>query len=274
MKEFTYTGPALAGREGQCVDYTNNAWIKELPAKKASAKVSVCSEADVTVAKDVTATYDTTYHWNITKSVDRTLAEVEPGATAGFEYTVVAEPTTSDDSGWEMGGTITLTNPNTYKDVTVTLSDVYDGGGECTPDSTTVVVPKASKTQVGYSCEFTERPDVHRDEHGHRFVGRRHGTGHGAGDLRAGRQDRLPGAGLRRPDQPVGHPGAARYGGLGRSRGGPDLQEPPRPRCGSRSVRGLHEHRVVGRDERRHRPPRDSCHPGPGPVRSPDGDRV
>ncbi len=157
-KEFTYTGPALAGRAGQCVDYTNNAWIEELPAKKASAKVSVCSEADVTVAKDVTATYDTTYHWNITKSVDRTLAEVEPGATAGFDYTVVAEPTTSDDSGWEMGGTITLTNPNTYKDVTVTLSDVYNGGGVCTPDSTTVVVPKASKTQVGYSCEFNEKP--------------------------------------------------------------------------------------------------------------------
>jgi LPXTG-motif cell wall-anchored protein len=158
-KDFTYSVSVRAGEKGQCVDYTNNAWIDELPAKKASAKVSVCAEADITVAKDATATYDTTYFWNITKDVDRFRAEVEPGGTGGFDYTVVAEPTTSRDSGWEMGGTITLTNPNAYKDVTVTLAAAYSGGGTCTPDSTTVVVPKASKTLVGYSCDFETQPD-------------------------------------------------------------------------------------------------------------------
>ncbi len=157
--EFTYTGPALLGSEGDCVDYTNNAWIEELPAKRASADVTVCSPDDITVSATAAASYATTYLWDITKDVDRTRAEVEPGATAGFDYTVVARPSGSEDSGWDLRGTITLTNPNTYEDVTVTLSDAYDGGGVCTPDSTTVVVPRASKALVGYSCTFATEPD-------------------------------------------------------------------------------------------------------------------
>ncbi len=162
-KEFTYTGPALAGRKGECVDYTNNAWIEELPAKTASAKVTVCEPADVSVSKDVDATYDTTYFWDVSKDVDKSYAEVGPGGTARFDYTVVAKPNGSVDSGWDMGGTITVSNPNTFKSVTVALSDVYDGGGVCTPESASVVVPAATESggvvvpasvRVPYGCSF------------------------------------------------------------------------------------------------------------------------
>jgi len=159
-KVFTYTGPALAGTRGDCVDHTNTAWIDELPTVRASAKATVCAPADITVAKDVDATYDTTYSWDITKVVDSSRAEVEPGATARFDYTVVAEPAGSQDSNWEMSGTITVTNPNTYKAVTVRLTDEYDGGGTCSPELATVEVPAESNTLVRYSCDFgTSRPE-------------------------------------------------------------------------------------------------------------------
>ncbi|HEX6486990.1 MAG TPA: LPXTG cell wall anchor domain-containing protein [Nocardioidaceae bacterium] len=158
-KVFPYTGPALAGTRGECVDYTNTAWIEELPTVEASATATVCAAADITVAKDVDATYDTTYSWNITKDVDSSRAEVEPGATGRFDYTVVAEPAGSQDTNWAMSGTITVTNPNTYKDVTVELTDEYDGGGVCTPELATVEVPAESSTLVRYTCHFESRPE-------------------------------------------------------------------------------------------------------------------
>ncbi|HEX6875825.1 MAG TPA: LPXTG cell wall anchor domain-containing protein [Nocardioidaceae bacterium] len=166
-KTFTYTGPALAGKRGECVDYTNHAWIQEVTRATASAKVTVCWPVDLGVAKTAAATYDTTYYWDISKQVDRTYAEVGPDGTAAFTYTVVAKPNGSDDSNWKMSGTITVSNPNTFKTVTATLSDVYDGGGTCTPETRTVEVPAATKTRgtitpgvavVEYSCDFTARP--------------------------------------------------------------------------------------------------------------------
>ena len=166
-KTFTYTGPALAGKRGECVDYTNHAWIEEVTGATASAKVTVCWPVDLGVAKTAAATYDTTYYWDISKQVDRTYAEVGPDGTAAFTYTVVAKPNGSDDSNWKMSGTITVSNPNTFKTVTATLSDVYDGGGTCTPETRTVEVPAATKTRgtitpgvavVEYSCDFTARP--------------------------------------------------------------------------------------------------------------------
>ncbi len=166
-KVFRYTGPALEGTEGECVDYTNTAWIEELPAKKDTATVTVCRQADLVVSKTAMAAYDTTYFWDVSKKADRTYAEVGPDGEAEFVYTIVAEPTTSQDSGWRMSGTITLRNPNTFEDVTATLSDTYDGGGVCTPEQTEVVVPKATKdgemtvpgtAEVDYSCTFTSKP--------------------------------------------------------------------------------------------------------------------
>ena len=62
-------------------------------------------------SKDANASYDRTFHWSIQKQVDKTLVKQVGGSTT-FNYSVSVTHDSGTDSNWQVGGTITVTNPN------------------------------------------------------------------------------------------------------------------------------------------------------------------
>jgi hypothetical protein len=166
-RDFAYSLP-LQGKPGQCVDYTNRATIKET-GQFADETVTVCAPVGVEVEKTASGTYDRTYKWLIDKQVDKTRVDIDDGEHT-FNYTVTATPNGYQDSGWTMGGTITVKNPNTFKAMTVDITDVPNvgGGAACTVTNgedveigkATVVngqVVPATATRP-YTCTFTSEP--------------------------------------------------------------------------------------------------------------------
>ena len=151
---FTYS-LSKAGVAGACTDYTNTAVIKET-AQSDTQTVTVCVGMDLTVSKTAAGTFDRTYVWKIAKAVDKTTFSNGAGGTATFNYAVTATQTGFTDSGWTLSGVITITNPNTWQDVTLTgLTDVVSNGGACTVAAGPYVVPKGSYLDVAYSCAYS-----------------------------------------------------------------------------------------------------------------------
>ncbi len=174
VQDFTYSVD-LAGVPGDCKTYTNNAWIDQLPEKTASSSVEVCWPLDVTVAKTAAGTYHRDYTWDLKKEVAETKVTIS-GGVATFHYTVTATPKSFVDSGWAMGGTITVSNPNLYKAVSVDLTDApaVGGGATCAvTNGTGVVIPVAHENAVGelvlgtatrdYTCTVPSKPTSYTD---------------------------------------------------------------------------------------------------------------
>ena len=97
------------------------------------------------------------------------MSKADKAFTESFDYTVTAQQTGYTDSGWNLGGTITVTNPNLWEAVTLTdVTDVAGAGWECTVDEPTeMVVPKATMVDdkvvpgtldLTYSCEPGAEP--------------------------------------------------------------------------------------------------------------------
>ncbi len=113
-----------------------------------------------TVTKDAAATFERTFPWSISKSVDKTLFQ-QIGGTVTANYTITATKGAGVDSDWAVKGTITVTN---FNDGAVTLDDVSDNIGDanatCTVDqSATLVVPANSANDYPYTCTYSSAPD-------------------------------------------------------------------------------------------------------------------
>ncbi|MEE6283076.1 hypothetical protein [Georgenia sp. MJ170] len=160
----TFTYPLThEGVPGQCVDFTNTAWVAVTgDDPEAGVTVTVCAEDDITVVKTATASYDRLYGWDIDKSVDDTEIEVDEDGRATYTYLVDAVTDGFVDSDWEMAGTITVHNPNEYDDgaITVNVVDVTDVGATCAVEggSNLTLAPGATQT-LDYSCTFDEEPE-------------------------------------------------------------------------------------------------------------------
>lgn len=156
---FTYA-LELEGEAGTCISHTNIAWIDETQ-QSASVDVEVCDRLPLDVSKTVSASYDRTYLWDIDKSADETEIRVDSATgEADFSYLVSAIPDGYVDSGWEMSGQITVTNPNDFESATVTIADVADvGGSTCTVNGSTLTIEPSGSVTVDYSCSFEEQPD-------------------------------------------------------------------------------------------------------------------
>jgi len=168
--EFSY-GLDLPGEVGTCVDHTNTAVIlksttltgfvaPQAIGDEDEVTVTVCIEAAPEVSKTAEADFDRTYDWELEKSVDRTEVRLEEAGDALFNYVVTATPDGFVDSGWAMGGQITVTNPNDFQEMTVTVTDVADVGGTCeVVDGEGVVLAPGETRVLDYSCTFEEQPD-------------------------------------------------------------------------------------------------------------------
>ncbi len=163
---WTYT-VRLGADPGTCQTYPNTAtWssdqqvfedgpafnlftlVHQEDSHSADASVTVCNEADLIVSKTAAWSYTRTYNWLIGKVADASSRTVEAGQGASFRYTVSVTPNGSSVTNLVMGGTITIQNPNLYKDIeNATVTDVphVGGGVTCTvTDGTDVTIPAAT----------------------------------------------------------------------------------------------------------------------------------
>ncbi|MCF6376001.1 hypothetical protein L2K70_00105 [Nocardioides KLBMP 9356] len=110
------------------------------------------------VTNTVTATYDADYAWQVFNAVDRNRAEVAEGGTAAVRYAVgVIALGPPARSGFEVAGTIGVTNPGAT--VTATVSASLAGAAACVvaatdtspADGVQVVLPSGASS-FAYTC--------------------------------------------------------------------------------------------------------------------------
>ncbi|TME58846.1 MAG: hypothetical protein E6I58_00990 [Chloroflexi bacterium] len=162
-KTFTY-GHTFSGVSGTCTDYPNTATFTTSTTGttgSAEKSVTVCVGADLTVSKTATPTFTRTYHWTISKNVDKTSVHIASGGTATFNYSVTASEMDFVDSGWQVSGTIKVSNPNDFEAITLTgVGDLIDNGGSCTitSGSPTASIPASGSVTLGYVCSYALAP--------------------------------------------------------------------------------------------------------------------
>ncbi len=153
---------------GTCTSHKNTATFTATgdasTTGSASQTVKQCVGADLTVSKTASTAFKRTFNWNISKSVDKTKVD-QDGGSVTFNYTVKASETGFTDSGWTVGGTITVANPNDWESITANLADSIDSGGSCAVTGGTGVVLTAKGTTgasatLPYTCTYTSAPSA------------------------------------------------------------------------------------------------------------------
>jgi hypothetical protein len=172
---YTYSVEQTAP-EGTCTTVPNTAVVAavqpqaELVLQAApveldtsSASVTICGGLPLGIDQDASGSFDRDYLWLIDKSVDRTTVTLDNGQSATFNYTVKVTPNGTVDSGYALGGTVTVSNPNDFEDITadVTVASSDLGGGVlcAVVDGEDAVIPASSEgVTFSYTCSFTSAP--------------------------------------------------------------------------------------------------------------------
>ena len=150
LAAYTYARP-VTGVAGTCTTYDNTATITET-GQSASQGAKLCVGADLRVSKTATGSFNSA----ITKAVDKTRVEQANG-TATFNYTVNVTA-----SGWNVAGSITVTNPNDWEAITANVSDALGIAGNCVVNNGTSSVNVAATATVTlpYACTFSAAPSL------------------------------------------------------------------------------------------------------------------
>jgi len=164
-KAFTYLH-TVTGTAGTCVTQDNTATFTTNTTSttgSASQTVKVCVGEDLKVSQTATPSFTRTYNWSIAKSVDNSLINIASGSSATFNYKVTVTETGFTDSGWQVTGQITVTNPNDWEAITANISDAVDNivnnGGSCTVSGGMgVIVPANGSKVLNYTCTYTSAP--------------------------------------------------------------------------------------------------------------------
>ncbi|WP_220094059.1 LPXTG cell wall anchor domain-containing protein [Arthrobacter sp. AQ5-05] len=174
------------GVSGECTPYGNIATYKESDGGTGSdsASVQVCIGANLEVTKNVQGSFNRAYSWKIDKTpllngqpvADNTKYNTNANGEVTIDYRVTVTPQPYVDSNWAMTGTMTVTNPNKWQDVSATLTDSVDVGGDAvcavtgqtSPGTGTdldptkagfqTVIPKNSSVEFDYGCDFGSQP--------------------------------------------------------------------------------------------------------------------
>src|SRR5258706_11341653 len=122
-KDLTYSY-TVNGTAGTCTTQGNTATFTTSTTATTGSdnkSVTLCVGKDLTVSKTATGSYNS----NIVKSGPA--GPVETNGSSTLTYSVVVT-----ESGWNVGGNITVSNPNDWETVSVNLSDALsDLGGTC-----------------------------------------------------------------------------------------------------------------------------------------------
>jgi len=167
---------SFQGVSRTCTSYENTATFTTDTTNEtgsASKSVKVCVGVDLTVGKTATPKFTRTYNWALAKTVTPALIEKAGGGTATATYKVTVQETGYTDSGWQVSGDITVTNPNDWEGITLTggISDVISNGGSCTVQPGTVqpsgpggiypasgTIPASSTVDFPYTCTYSAAP--------------------------------------------------------------------------------------------------------------------
>jgi hypothetical protein len=155
--QLTFKDPA-----GTCTDHKNTATatIDDTSTTIDSKEVTVtdCQGADLTVSKTATPSFTRSYTWHIKKAVDKTYVENNSGS-ATFNYTVTVNHDPGVNSGWQVSGKITVTNPNDWEDITANVTDTINNGGNCTvTGGTGATIPAGKSVDFAYTCSYASAP--------------------------------------------------------------------------------------------------------------------
>jgi hypothetical protein len=155
--------------------------FKVLPAVPCTTDCNTGVAADPSVSKTAGPAFGRAFTWNIAKNVDKSLITQYNGSpTATFHYTVTVNVLSHTDSGWTVGGNITVSNTNTSgdplnpDDITgVNVSDAINGesNANCpvsngsldglpplTVDHTNATIPDNGSVTFPYTCTYTAAP--------------------------------------------------------------------------------------------------------------------
>ncbi len=122
------------------------------PNASASDTAVVQVASDLTLTMTANAGLTRAFAWNITKSVDRTSADLSTGSAA-FNYSVNVGQTGYTDSNWILNGKIMLANPNSFPIAGVSVSNAAGGGASCSvTGGTGVTVPAGGSVLLNYAC--------------------------------------------------------------------------------------------------------------------------
>ncbi|HET9781292.1 MAG TPA: hypothetical protein VFR33_05890 [Candidatus Dormibacteraeota bacterium] len=123
-----------------------------------SKTVTLCVAADLQVSKTADTSFTRTFTWGITKSVDNTVIR-QSGTTATFNYIVSVTHDSGIDSDWQVAGMITVSNPNTWEDITTNVADAIDNGGSCSViGGSNLTVPRTQSVTLPYTCTYASAP--------------------------------------------------------------------------------------------------------------------
>ncbi|AQP45080.1 hypothetical protein RPIT_10000 [Tessaracoccus flavus] len=149
------------GVAGECTDYTNTAVVEVEAGDNPSddVTVEVCREIALDIDKTVTGSYDETHTWSIVKNVDTDSVEIIDGGSTTVTYDVTLTHEGSDESNFDVSGTITLTNSNAWpKDYSV--ADVF-ADHDCVVDDAEGTIGAAvdgvpTTLVLAYTCEVDD----------------------------------------------------------------------------------------------------------------------
>lgn len=129
----------------------------------ASASGDVAEQAPLSVALAAAGHVDRAYSWGLEKVADTTIRSTNSTGTATFRYTVTARAGAMKESGWELTGEVTVTNPNDgeWDAITADVAVVttLGGGSACAVvGGAGAVVPPSGQVTLPYACSFTSEP--------------------------------------------------------------------------------------------------------------------
>lgn len=147
----TFTDPhTVTAPTATCTTFNNTAALVET-SQTASASVKVCGASPLTVTKTATPAFTS----GISKAVDNTRINTTSGSPATFNYTI-----TVTESGWNVTGTITVSNPNNWEAITANVADTLPSTScSVTPNSSQSVPPSGAATWT-YTCNFSSAPSA------------------------------------------------------------------------------------------------------------------
>src|ERR1700686_220253 len=143
----------VAAPSGTCNTYNNTAVIVET-AQTAARPVQVCGGADLTLVVSATPQFTRTFKWTIQKGLNKTLINT-PSPVAH----VIVWQTGFADSGWQLSGVATVTNPNDWESIPVVLGDSVSGVGSCSfTGSSSLIVGPGQSVPLAYICTYPAFP--------------------------------------------------------------------------------------------------------------------
>jgi hypothetical protein len=129
--------------------------------------------ADLIVTKDAIPTFTNTFGWSVTKGVDACqVTTLNPkgcqitGGSKTLNYTVTYTKDSGTPSEWQVNGTISVFNPNSFDIDGVTVTDSVNNGGDCSITDTNAgsdeSIPALTSVDFPYTCMYANPPDPNK----------------------------------------------------------------------------------------------------------------